>query len=1557
METRNNFLIRRPIRVVWIGAPEQSREDDHKEIASNIQGHTFCFMGSEGIPRYIRDELARVSASIKMNGINSKQTKEICESKKMRDYFDPTRGETVASILGIDLPKKVGAFRAPAMSPTSRDNMSLVTMSRAGSKARRGRPPATPLGDDLDDDVALIEKMIADEEEKKTTDTEVARGTTFAHIDRPPQFPPGELTIVPDVQMFPEDSFADIKRKIFAVTHIPIYRQHVVAGYMHDRTGKDAGGTLTTSYNLYTMGQHVIDFRDLYKPNIQSATDRTLSLFGIPIDRAIYDTRDDVRVEARDHVTMIEQLKPDFFVVIDISNWIVPNIEQIRSAISDNYQFELLYYGFVVKYFPQLTRECFFSYVANEGELEDRFPDLAPAWTTVHDAVIAQCHISNATYASQTGARGGISEHNIDHIIMRASVGSHAPGVPIKPINLRDFFDSIVCSRTILDVRALIEGPPSQYNRRESFRYDLRKFYKYSELTSAVAGSLWHSVGPCPGASRDAQSCNYDPHSTGRIPSLGGEQGIIITFMFNNMPMFVIVRASGRVSFQFQWREEDEIDFGTMAALFRKHTAYFIDEMRKTGVSISADIDPVTESNMRIQSLTVAARWKHTINSKQFRLLCEAWGDYIRAGIIIPRQTTKDQYSFVFTRGIVATDTQQFEQRLAALGIAETNHYAYMSVSAIRQKWIQNFAGRIVSISHRATDVRFDVRDIYESEYYIFEMYLSRFIANFENTNDIRSTGNDQEKILEASIAHNGEPSRRRLRRLQEIDPVLYNLKKYGAPRVYSTRCQCGKQPILYSEREVRRKMVPKDAVKYWNFTTRKPAFYSCPNTKYPYLNFIVNIHPKGYCIPCCGKLQPSQGSRHAQIEKICIADHSYDANKLIEQPTSYIMSFGKDLPEGRLSHLPTGYLRDTFNRAVSAAHHGAMMLIYGVPQDIGIIHAIRAILNMSVKDFTDKIVRGIESGAIGFETIAGGRAATYFTSKNAFAGFIARIAHGHEYFPEGTTEFMRVVITDCVRAVFNLEMVYLSSSSQGGSIIISKVPRLSSALQGEEDAERPMGFAVIDPSNGINPVMTIHPDDFTRDGSIVSRIVLPECKNIIMQIARGYDEHKMKNIDLSFMREFCAREALGIQTGGSASPSKKPSKTSIAFRIHKLYIGLRGLCYAVLLQEYDDSRHTGLDFAYIPIAYSNAQKQRIAERRDEEVGFDSIDDKVKSSACISAIGEINDYIAHNKLSYYKLVIENAISVESKPIGFIVRTGIRAISYFNIDDIGIDRTTTPNARAVKTMSIDPRKHARMLLAESQRSAEETDTSHPVKSDKMIATSAQSRISKYAADQMYPYYEYEMFCVQFMARVATMKNDAVRKQIIDIIERKGERATSDEKREALRNLDMSRHDFMIIADLMGVRSKKTVRDQLENIHLDADLTDLYHNIETLDIGALAQWVKKFMEPVIFQAPSTSAEFNEARVPPIIVPCSHNMSLAEHDHDTTAHNHCTDDGKGKLIIKTAIDTLTSIIASDLQNPLKRAYIFARGYVPESRASFADFTQRSGEVLLVKKYESSQ
>jgi hypothetical protein len=246
-----------------------------------------------------------------------------------------------------------------------------------------------------------------------------------------------------------------------------------------------------------------------------------------------------------------------------------------------------------------------------------------------------------------------------------------------------------------------------------------------------------------------------------------------------------------------------------------------------------------------------------------------------------------------------------------------------------------------------------------------------------------------------------------------------------------------------------------------------------------------------------------------------------------------------------------------------------------------------------------------------------------------------------------------------------------------------------------------------------------------------------------------------------------------------------------------------------------------------------------------------------------------------------------------------------------------------------TVTVDPRKHA--CSADGARSA----------NGEIIARAEHS---------LYPYHEYELFCAQFVSRCDAIRDVGARTQMRDII--RDTRMRVSDKTTRLREIGLSPMDIThVLTDEQGARTGE-IRGSL-----DIDLAPLRAALDGPRADLVA-WVRGTIADYVEQ---TDPRAPAPLVPQFIAPCFGSTLPARHSAEKQSQSHRSDDDGGatscngeKLRIRTPLSRLIDILVSDLRSPIKRAYIFTHSSSPESRAPFADFTQRASEILIVKKYE---
>lgn len=802
----------------------------------------------------------------------------------------PRRAETLRAYYGADYAKKLGIGAPPATAFIFRPQI-------VGGAERQ-----------FVDDAALASISAALAAEKPAVEAE-------------PVEPQGRITYTRDVRFYPHDNWVDVKAKVQLLTGIPTYRQHLF--YASDNQ------TLTT-YNVIVDGLYTVDMFTLGDWNVNIAN--------IPIDMFMYDARGSIFVESLEEFELLgEALSVPVLYVADLNQMLGGTRMQMQAILNDTYQFELFYYGFIIKYFPQLTPECFHDYIVSEAGLAQKFPDLVQSTPTIAAWTGAEAAIIDALY--ENAARSAAVPLSISITGMTAHVGSRAL------LNARNIFDKTPTTAQVPIIQAYISI--------ES---------KYYSCTKR------HITAP------DIQ-----------IPASVQKEGLIYVINMSvgsdeSRYLFLNVLPSGDYFVKSSWNEEEELDFDQILAAMKRHVdpvIKHINSLHKYAFMSGEKLQLITKGGVDYGDLTVCAFYKRVLNGATFRRIRGLWEDYMRARITSSRALQQfDRYEFLFRKGMFQYDMDNVERIINVTGGTPIkNYYAHLSNATVRQKWTQNYSGRLVRMTHRTSDIRFEVNDLHETEFEIFMAYLRDFMYKA-----LLDPG-----VLMSMKAVQDYSKTRKLRKLHEQDPELYNLKAYGAKKVYSAHCQKPKQPLIYTDDEMA-KMSPaelKKLTRYWNFTLNKPAYYGCPSKKYPYLSFHVGKHPRGYCLPCCSIKPQDIDSKKARITQECLKNHVYHAPA--DVPSHHVINYAKEIDPGRVSRLPDGSLREMLTGIVRADDKPVDYYFYGVHQALpgvpraGVIFSLAAALGMDVPELGRRILELLKSPAV-YLTLLNGRLPAHFS-------------------------------------------------------------------------------------------------------------------------------------------------------------------------------------------------------------------------------------------------------------------------------------------------------------------------------------------------------------------------------------------------------------------------------------------------------------------------------------------------------------------------------------------------------------------------------------------------
>jgi len=589
-----------------------------------------------------------------------------------------------------------------------------------------------------------------------------------------------KLTFNTEVEIYPDDNLEELKNKIYLATNIPNYRQHIFY---------NSYGKYTTTYEIHING--------IYESNITNENSSSM-LFNLPIDKYLFNNQNNIRIIPKEHNCLIKhEISTPYIYVVDLNDLIT----QVNTT--DDYSTNLLYWGYIIKFFPSITLDVFRDMFKPDFTI--KYPDLIKDKSQLLYTHNIEKKIINDLKQNDKQ----LPNSNILSLLSKTTIESY--------FSLRNLFDKLPSS----EMCPVIFAKLNYHNKQ----YKLIKNYLNSNIKLP----------------------------TGEIMSSG------ITICVNQLPpeilsMYININIG---SYHVLTHYSDNISYETANELQKQYAKPIIVKINSLNV-----VNLKSVKNLQLISVSSTVIWKKPMSIllfKQMKLLLEP---YFSSSIMQQRFQNADKIEFFLKKGM-------YKYKMNESG------YAYLTDINAKEKWKAIFTGRLIYMTMRSNDVEFTVFDIHEDEFTFFLKIIDSIIEK-------------SKKIHLSSNIPIGEI--KKLKRLQESDPELYSIKNNNK-KIYSILCQNQRQPIIYSAEDV-----PKttNLVKYWNFTTNQPAYYNCVDDKYKYLGFITGVHPKGYCLPCCGK------KIHESSTK-CLENHKYISENI---KSYHILSYGKHPDVGRISRL-----------------------------------------------------------------------------------------------------------------------------------------------------------------------------------------------------------------------------------------------------------------------------------------------------------------------------------------------------------------------------------------------------------------------------------------------------------------------------------------------------------------------------------------------------------------------------------------------------------------------------------------------------------------------------
>jgi len=1262
-----------------------------------------------------------------------------------------------------------------------------------------------------------------------------------------------------DIMVLPEDTLLEFKNKIYLFTGIPIYKQHLSIFYQNKY--------LPILYQHYLSGIPFI--YSLF--HVDQFTESKL-IFNIPVNLKYVTLHQNIKTVTYDDNKLISTSYKRYgineFYLVDFDEFYVNNKNNLVNVFkNDSYNMDNIYYGFIYIFFPMIDYRLISHIINNEDIIYKKYPLLELSTKVlktkyVNERIFNQKKIELLLNTKRVETL----EKLIDYSITHSNITVLEYGLDVtKIISLRNLFDSLQLNDVIVMSQCQI-----LYGADNIM---LTKLYK-----------------------------NY-PHE---LLVLTKEEIIIYKIIdeATKNTFKLLIYPNGNYIIDVKWKPEDKITYKDVQNLTIKiinPIIQKINDMEEIVFFTNKRLKLLDRHNIKMPTININANFKLALTINDFKEFKKYVNDLIGAEHFLLKIDEDSLMETFLLKGVF----QFNEDKIKQIFLNIKNQYMYLIDDVLYQKWLRIKRKTQVRFIHRFSDIKVEILQINDEEFPIFREYLLELfneIYTYKGSHKVV----DSEKIIQRQ-------KKESLKTLKEKDPVLYRWGKYKTNLVYSKICQKKFQPTLLNIDEYEKLSSDKQKhyVKYWNFTTGTPAYYTCDrHPDHKYLKFLIGKHPDGRsCIPCCKKKSIENiqlDDPQKIIYKTCIEDKEWLKKKENKILTKYVITYGKPIKMERLSHIPDILKKLIIDVYIDNMNH--KYFLYGINNifkdlNVGILYIYAFSLGITLIDAIKKIIILIKQKLSNYILILNGEIINYFATHTKFIDALTEIFISNDNLLK--FEYSLVpwndIFVDLIYLYGNIKIFQLIDENNNINFRINnKILDISDIMVSDKY------IVTLANMYGIFPIYLLNEDIFFKS-NIINKKIFSVQDNIIKNIGTIMETY----IDMDSSINKIKKKIRSIKHMYTFINKNRK------YTIENYLVNRHNLCYG-LVMKIDNKLFC------VPITYSHYNIDAIKEK--------SVVIYSKLSEIDLILQFIKDY---NKDNEYTIEIENWIEYNNKIIGFYDNMNL---NYFIKN---INRDIAMNIKKVNII--------KFLYNPIDVNNNILENYNNIISDKRVENIALS---------FYKNNIFTLLCLEFVNITKNIRNDKRRTLIKDLINKTDLKNyleyESFEKK--LANI-LDTRDFQLLLLIIKRVLESGEKFHKENILKEFDNTLFNFDDVTINVlkkinnislitKKLYSMIEKYIDIVdkLDSDKKSSSDYisYSATITNILKSCSSEYNVG------SKRFYCN---KKKLIIeKSILDKCLNIIAYEILNPYKSDMVFKNVYINNVINEF-DFEKRENETIDIK------
>lgn len=776
-----------------------------------------------------------------------------------------------------------------------------------------------------------------------------------------------------DISVYPEDNILTLKNKIYVACKIPVYRQLLFYG-----------------------DNNVETFHEIYANDILynlSPLDDTTKLYNMKVDKKLFLSKDSVRIKSLEEFRLLSGLKHDYIFLVDLKMYSdLLGINKIK-ILDDKHYFDVMFYGFIRKYYPMLDYDAFKLYLNNERDLLQSYPFLIDNINNLETKFSREKMFLDNTYTLKIKEIKHL-EKNIEIIAKNIKLGNNYNS-NLNILNIRNIFDVISTDPSIIKLIAKFEFNNEIYeitkehmsidnsnlNSNLNINFELYKTYLKFKNNGLVLYYIYDKT------ELDTKVATF--------------------VLFPNCKYYIIINN----------KEEDKVSFNKTIELAIKIVNKIITIINKNiSTVLNKNINNFTLNyfnlnNIKFYTLDIIMYYNVSVSENKFNQYKTLFNDMNKTGLLTLGniQTNNQIFSKVY-KSIFDYGDRKF---IIKKDKEAKNYYdAYLDAGA-NSTWKLLFGGKKLNVTNSITRITFEMYNLIPEEL----NYIYHYILNTLNIlNNIKSKSDSQVVNKKNYIAKSD------IKKLEELDPELY-AQNLGKDKIYSRIVQKKNRPTIYTIEEYN-KMSDKERkslIKYWNFTTNEPIYYACDNAGYKHFSFVTGKHPKGYCFPVCRNVK-NKGKKMTQLYDTCMSEHC-TTSELNDTTTVNLLKYKDELLMNKKYKFPDVFYEVLYKITESSIYFVTNHKDYLNIHNVSILKIYCDILDLKIKYLISDIIKKVKNyNILDFEVLN-----IYF---NSIEDFVTSL---ELHFIKGETSFdsyWNLVFEEILLYLYNVCVINLTYNS-----------------------------------------------------------------------------------------------------------------------------------------------------------------------------------------------------------------------------------------------------------------------------------------------------------------------------------------------------------------------------------------------------------------------------------------------------------------------------------------------------------------------------------------------